>query len=44
MMSSYWYYIDSIYKVYQTFKVLPQDVSRTFTLCMLCEHSIHRLN
>ena len=24
-----------------TFKVLPQDVSRTFTLCMLCENSIH---
>ena len=27
----------------KTFKVLPQDVSRTFTLCMLSEHSVHNL-
>ena len=26
----------------ETMKVLSQDVTRSFTLCMLCEHSIHK--
>ena len=34
----------SLFVLSQTFKVLPQHVSRTFALRMLCKRSIHKFN